>query len=389
MRSCLTLLTGIWIVLFTHFAFSQQLSAPTVALVNQRIIELETIKQEGLISEEMYNEKNRQLQSLLRILSRPNSKSTTLSNKAESNVPSKIHQPPAPVKLTKSIESNNVNPDSASELADKPALDKNELVNQPTNATQPNQPDLRSLPASAPVSPAKIAEWNKKSLNSAIRGDWMESIRTSTVTILLDPNDVSAHINRCRALLERGDLDEAMHDCEAALTLEPRNMIALDYRDAITAQIEIVNTSLAEYDRACHRGQALGCENYRKIRGNFPKNSVPVTKIKSDDVKSKHTETNWDEMIENASLAIESSPEDAAGYVTRSIAYANTGHLPEALVDAEAAIIKSPDEGQGYNSLGIVYDLMKKPRQAILDYEIACNLQSELGCLNKKRFSSR
>ena len=408
MKSCFTLLTGMWILLFTHFSFAQQLSAPTVTLVKQRIIELEAIRQEGLISDDLYNEKNRQLQSLLKILSRPNSKSTALNKKYESNVPSTIYQPPTHVKVTKLNESDNETPDSANELADKSDTKINqtplttttdlyyknsdnadELMDQSTNVTKQNKPDISSLFVSAPVSPAKISEWNKKSLNSAIRGDWMESIRTSTVTILLDPNDVTAHINRCRALLERGDLDEAMHDCEAALKLEPKNMIAFDYRDAITAQIEIVNASLAEYDRACHRGQEQGCVNYRRIRGNYPKNSVPISKIISNDIKGTYSETNWDEMIENASLAIESSPEDAAGYVTRSIAYANTGHLQEALADAEAAIVKSPDEGQGFNSLGIVYDLMKKPRQAMLDYEIACNLQSELGCINKNRFLNK
>jgi tetratricopeptide (TPR) repeat protein len=233
-----------------------------------------------------------------------------------------------------------------------------------------------------PSSFTKATEWNNKSLESAKRGDWTESIRTASVALYLDPSLVSAYVNRCHALLEHGDLDEAMQDCDSAIKFEPDNMLAVNYRGMIMARLGKVEFALAEYEKACQGGLELGCEYYRKIRGYSPKDNAAIAKIKLSEAKNKLSEKNWDGAVTSATEAIHLSPESTAAYVTRSGAYANGGHLPEALADAETAIRKNPDEGMGYTSRGYVYELMKNPRQAKLDYEIACSLKSEIGCAN-------
>jgi Flp pilus assembly protein TadD len=61
------------------------------------------------------------------------------------------------------------------------------------------------------------------------------------------------------------------------------------------------------------------------------------------------------------------------------------GQLSEALADSETAIRLNPDDGLGFNNRGYVYELMKKTRQAALDYEISCGLKAQVGCANLKR----
>ncbi len=339
MRNCLIFLTGVWIFLLSDSAYSQQASAPTVELVYQRLVELNLIRQQGLISDDEFNEKGRRLQSLLKILSQPGSKP--------------VRPRDQPAVIAPQDESNN-----------------------------------KTQHPSAPNSFSKALEWNNKSLDSANREEWTESIRTASVAIFLDPSLVPAYISRCHALMEHGDLDEAMSDCETALKFDPGNVLAINYRGAIMARLGKVDIALPEYARACMGGLELGCENYRKIRGYSPNDTAAIAKIKLVDAKAKLSEKNWDGAIASATEVIKVAPDNAAAYVTRSGAYANEGHLQEALADAETAIRQNPDEGLGYSSRGYVYELMKKPRLAILDYEIACSLKTEMGCVSLNLFNT-
>ena len=339
MKNFLIMVFGVWIGLFFDLAFSQEASAPTVELVYQRLDELNANRQDGLISESEYNEKSRRLQSLLKILSPSGTKTTELA------------------------------PTSAEGLIREESNNKHDR-------------------SQAPTSFSKAAEWNDKSLESAKKGDWAESIRTASVAIFLDPGLVSAYANRCHALEEHGNLDEAMQDCDFALKFEPGNMLALNYRGVIMARLGKFDFALAEYERACQGGLEQACENFRKIRGYSPKDTAAIAKIKLAEAKNKVSEKNWDGAVASATEAIHLSPESPAAYVTRSGAYAHGGHLSEALADAETTIRKNPDEGMGYNSRGYVYELMKKPRQAILDYEIACSLKFDVGCDSMNSFNT-
>jgi Tfp pilus assembly protein PilF len=259
---------------------------------------------------------------------------------------------------------------------------------KPDVGFSPAEPGDISHQLPAQTSFSKAIEWNNKSIESANQGDWAESIRTASVAIYLDPSLVPAYLNRCHAFEEHGDLDEAMSDCDTALKFEPGNLSAINYRGAIMARLGKVEAALAEYERACMGGLEQGCENYRKIRGFSPNDTTAIAKIKLSEAKASLSAKNWNGAVASASEAIKVSPDNTAAYVTRSGAYANEGHLSEALADADTAIRKDPDEGLGYNSRGYVYELMKKPRQAILDYEIACSLKAEIGCVNMSLFNT-
>ena len=323
--------------MLSNCAFSQQASAPTVESIKLRLTELNAIKQQGLITDDEYNKKNLRLKSLLNSVSQPDS--------------------PAPESDDQSISS-----------------EQHDELN-PANLQPPTHP----------VNP-KAAEWNDKSLASANRGDWADAIRTASVAIALDPDFALAYVNRCRAYIGHNDLDEATQDCDNALKIEPNNPLAINNLGVIMDQQGKIDTALTAYEQACLGGLDLGCRNFHKIQGYSPKDPVTlIAKVKLDEAKAKFSNKDWDGAITWASEAINLWADYAAAYVTRSGAYANKGSLPEALNDAETVIRINPDEGLGYNNRGYTYELMKKPRQAKLDYEIACGLKAQIGCINLKR----
>lgn len=252
----------------------------------------------------------------------------------------------------------------------------------PGSATKGDSDAVRRVLAGA--NPAAI-EWTDKSLASANRGEWAEAIRASSAAISLNPGLVPAYINRCWAYMGHGDLEEGLKDCETVLKVDPGNVLAINNRGAIVAQQGKEDAALADYERACQGGLELACENFRKIRGYSPKDTAAIANRMLDDATGKFSDGNWGAVIASTSKVIDMAPGNVSAYVSRSGAYANTGRLPDALADAETAIRLNPNDGMAYNNRGYAFELMNKPRQASLDFEIACNLKVELGCVNLKR----
>lgn len=370
-------------ILFLQFnlAYAQQDSSETATSINQKIAELKAIRDEGLISGAEYKKKNKELQIRLKKLLQTNSVKNNNNNAVIKAVEPIIqHQQPQPIENIVTPKSNELSIKQVEVI--KPL--KEEVAPPSNPIVQPKEVKSAAPPIAPPPNP-KAIEWNEKSFASANSGAWAEAIRTASVAISLDQNYVSAYINRCRAYLGHGDIDEATQDCDTALKLDPLSMLAINNRGAIMSQQGKQDAALAEYEKACFGGLEIGCDNYRKIRGYSPKDTAAIAKIKLNEAQTKFSEKNWDGAITSATEAINMIPNNVSAYVTRSGAYANAGKLPESLADSETVIRLNPDEGMGYNNRGYVYEVMKKLRQAALDYEIACGLKVELGCINLKK----
>jgi tetratricopeptide (TPR) repeat protein len=240
--------------------------------------------------------------------------------------------------------------------------------------------------SSAPISQEALA-WNDKSLASANRGDWVDAIRTATVAISLNKNYASAYINRCRAYSAHNDFEEALNDCNMALTIEPNNPAAINNVGSIMQKQGKTDDALPKYYAACEIGLTIACDNFKALKGYSPKDKVGFSQSKLDEANSYFKNKNWDMAIVSATSAIEVNPDNESAYVTRSGAFANAGQLDKALADSETAIIINPDDGVTYNNRAFVFELSGKKKQARLDYEIACNLKLDLGCKNFKRLS--
>lgn len=104
-----------------------------------------------------------------------------------------------------------------------------------------------------------------------------------------------------------------------------------------------------------------------------------------NEAHNQFAQKNWKAVIAETTKVIEMQPGNVTAYVTRSGAHANAGNLPQALADSETAIRLDPGFGLAYNNRGYVYELMRRPSQAASDYEKACGLKVEIGCVNLTR----
>lgn len=93
----------------------------------------------------------------------------------------------------------------------------------------------------------------------------------------------------------------------------------------------------------------------------------------------------WDATIAAASGAIALDAKNEVAYTNRAGAYANKGKLKEAIQDCNTAIGINPYFPLAYNNRGYALELSGQLPQATLDYEMSCNMGSELGCKNVKR----
>ena len=252
-------------------------------------------------------------------------------------------------------------------------------VNNSTNENMPtdlNKTLTHSLEA---------IQWNEKSVSSANIGNWVESIRTASVAISLDSTFTDAYINRCRAYIAYGDLNEATKDCEEALKIEPNNMMALNNLAVISINQGDETKALLGYQIACLGGLQLSCENFKKIKGYAPNDTIQYVTVKNQEAIKSFSQKKWNEVISITSEIISTAPENPNAYITRSGAYANIGKVDEGLSDVDTAIRLNPNDSVAYNNRGYIYELKKNKSQAILQYEISCNLKYELGCKNLSR----
>ena len=250
-----------------------------------------------------------------------------------------------------------------------------------TTAVIPTSTPVKATPS--PRDPNSVS-WNQKSVESANRGDWVEAIRTSSVAINIDPKYAEAYVNRCRAYIGYGDLTEANKDCAEVLKLEPTNMIAVNNLAVISLKQGNETIALVGLEKACLGGFQLSCDNFKKIKGYAPNDTTDLVKQRNEEALKAFNQKNWGSVIALTSEVIKFAPNNADAYITRSGAYANLGNLDDALVDIDKGVKLNPNDPIAYNNRGYIYELKKNKSQAILQYEIACSLKSELGCRNLK-----
>jgi len=229
--------------------------------------------------------------------------------------------------------------------------------------------------------------FKKKGIKQESANDIEEAIRRTTSIITLKPGLASPYVNRSWAYLEQGSLDEAISDCNTVLSIEPNNVNALNNRGVANERQGRIDIALTDYEQACVGSYQLACENFKLLRGYYPKDKNVYIQQQIDEAEAKFAQKNWKDVISITSKVISLAPEKFVAYIDRSAAYSNLGQLQQAFDDVDVAIKLNPDAGAAYNNRGYVNQLMKKPHQAILDYEIACNLNYELGCTNYKNMT--
>lgn len=263
-----------------------------------------------------------------------------------------------------------------------------EALLQPTVAA----PIPGSTPASIPIfsrntyttkqHKADAIEWTEKSDESIKLKNWSEVIRTTSAAINIDPSYLAPYINRSWAYLEKGFYDEAFVDCQKVLELDSNNTAATNNRGLFYLKKGQPDLAKIDFERSCNGGLQVGCGNFKLVTGYTPSEKVEFFLKKADEAFNRR---DWDSVIQYTS---EISQSDVALSV-RGGAFAYKGMFTEAIKDCDTAIKMNPNSALAYNNKGFTLELMGKKRDALLNYEFACNLKMNLGCDNLKRLTGQ
>jgi tetratricopeptide (TPR) repeat protein len=118
------------------------------------------------------------------------------------------------------------------------------------------------------------------------------------------------------------------------------------------------------------------------VTGYKPDEKIDFSLKKAEECFNKK---DWDGVIKYTSNIINDNPQNGMALSIRAGAYAYKGIFNEAIKDCDEAIKTNPNLALAYNNKAFTLELMGKKKDAILNYEFACNLNMSLGCNNLKR----
>jgi protein O-mannosyl-transferase len=88
----------------------------------------------------------------------------------------------------------------------------------------------------------------------------------------------------------------------------------------------------------------------------------------------------WDDAALDFKRSADISPQLAPIRYMLGVAYTNSGHLEEALVQYDAAIAIKPDDDQMYYSKGMTLKLLHRDKEAMQQMEQSCRLNNKVAC---------
>lgn len=225
-------------------------------------------------------------------------------------------------------------------------------------------------------------EWSEKSEKMSATKNWSEMIRIASVAIVIDPCYPAAYVNRSWGYIEKGFLDEAFADCQKALELDTNSAGAYNNRGLYYLRVSDQAKARDDFEKACHGGLEIGCENFKFTTGYKPSEKIAYLLNKAE---VAFNAKNWDEVIRFTSEI----PDDVTALSVRAGAYAYKGMFEEAIKDCDQAIRINPDYSLAYNNKAFALELKGNKKEAILNYEFACNLKMDLACKNMKALENK
>ena len=169
---------------------------------------------------------------------------------------------------------------------------------------------------------------------------------------LADPDVVDALMRHCWARKEKGQLEQALEDCDEAVRRDPNHAVAYNVRGSVYRK-------MGEYDRAIE-----DLDHALRLNPNFPfaynnRGNAYVDKGE------------YDRALEDFNEALRLDPEYASAYNNRGDAYERKGDYARAIQDYTQALSLNPDFAIAYNNRGNVHFYMGSFAQAVQDIEAA------------------
>jgi tetratricopeptide (TPR) repeat protein len=186
-------------------------------------------------------------------------------------------------------------------------------------------------------------------------GNWEQAISDYSETILIDPDNFTAHFNRAFAYYEQGDLEAAIRDYGLAIQLDP--MYADSYYNRGIAYYDLgdFDSTIQDMDQAIQ----------------LDPNSADIYTMRGRAYRAKG---DFETAIRDYDQAIQSDSTYAYAYYNRGNAYDDLGDPEAAIRDYDQAILLNPNYAAAFNIRARVYYQQGDLKAAIRDYDQAIQL---------------
>jgi tetratricopeptide (TPR) repeat protein len=203
-----------------------------------------------------------------------------------------------------------------------------------------------------------------------------------TEALRINPNYAVAYHNRGLAYANRGDLDRAVADWEAALKIEPDNAFV---RNSIQRACEqrrdiLIDAFLEKNPDLVDLSAEEWPEEAIKLLQDILNEYSIFPKIE-DDAKSflnrgnaNAFKRNFDQAIADYSAALRIDPSLTVAYGNRGNVYADKGDYGQAIADFNAVLRLNPNDAQAYYNRGTTYSDKGDYELAIKDFTTALRI---------------
>ncbi len=229
---------------------------------------------------------------------------------------------------------------------------------------------------------------NDRGVASFRRGEVDKAIADFTEAIRLNPNGVSAYVNRAHASASKGQLELALADCNTAIQLDPKLAGAYSVRGVAWERKGEHDKAIADCDQAIHLDPKLANAFAARAaawlnKGEFDKSLADcdqVIRLDANDPMAYVTRGRvWfnkgalDKVLADDNEAIRLNPRFARAFSDRGLAWLQRGELDKALADEEEATRLDPD-AIAHSNRGLVWERKAQYGKAVADYSEAVRL---------------
>jgi tetratricopeptide (TPR) repeat protein len=199
-------------------------------------------------------------------------------------------------------------------------------------------------------------KWYEKGNAYLVSNDVQKAIEASTIAINLDQNYGEAYLLRCGLYMTLDRYDEAISDCNRAMTLDPT------FAASVYSLRGHAYTNKGEYDQAI-----ADCNKALELRPRF--SMAYITRARALISKKQ-----YDKAILDSDKALQINPGSDDAYTARGLAYLMKGNYQMAIADSNKALGINPMCAKAYACRGIAHNFLGDKEQAGKDLIAAARL---------------
>jgi len=192
--------------------------------------------------------------------------------------------------------------------------------------------------------------------------DWELAIEQCTDALRSNassPVDMAtALVNRCAAYSMRDDVDHAKHDCEAAISLDPKRASAHTNLGRLYHLAGDEDQAIWHFDAAIRLAPDLAVAYNNRAESYWAKGDISKAMADYD-------------------TAIRLDPTDATAFTNRGVSYLDSGDRSRAVADFSASLRLRPHDVETLEARGRTYFDLREFDKALADFELALRLQPQ------------